>query len=82
MCVFGGILSDVWLGKFRTIIYLSFVYVLGSIVISIGAIPSNHFSPNVALLIGLVLIAIGSGGIKVSVFFIVNINNAIITNVN
>lgn len=46
MCVFGAILSDSWLGKFNTILYLSIVYALGSIVISLGAIPDLYL-PNV-----------------------------------
>lgn len=64
MCIFGGILSDVWLGKFKTIVYLSLVYAIGSVVVSIGAIPIIPFSPKIALYIGLALITIGSGGIK------------------
>lgn len=39
MCLFGAILSDSWLGKFRTILYLSIVYAIGSVVISLGAVP-------------------------------------------
>lgn len=64
MCIFGGIVSDVWLGKFNTILYLSIVYCIGSVVMSIGAIPVISFSPKIALYISLVLIAFGSGGIK------------------
>lgn len=40
MCIFGAIIADSWLGKFRTIFYLSIVYVLGSAVITFGAIPT------------------------------------------
>lgn len=40
MCVFGAILSDSWLGKFNTILYLSIVYAIGSIIVSLGAIPT------------------------------------------
>lgn len=64
MGIFGSILSDVWLGKFRTIFYLSFVYVIGSGVVAISAIPTIPLSPKIVLIIGLLLIAIGSGGIK------------------
>lgn len=39
MCTFGAILSDSWLGKFKTILYLSIVYAIGSTVVSLGAIP-------------------------------------------
>lgn len=64
MCIFGGILSDVWLGKFNTIFYLSIIYSIGSVVISIGAIPTVGLSAAATLFIGLLLIALGSGGIK------------------
>lgn len=64
MCVFGAILSDVWLGKFRTILYLSIVYAIGSVVISAGAIPDLNLSAAACLYAGLFLIALGSGGIK------------------
>lgn len=40
MCVFGAILSDSWLGKFNTILYLSIVYAIGSLIVSLGAIPT------------------------------------------
>lgn len=63
-CIFGGIISDNWLGKFRTILYLSIVYAIGSIVVAIGAIPTVTNSPAIFLYIGLVLIGVGSGGIK------------------
>lgn len=66
MGIFGSILSDVWLGKFRTIFYLSFVYVIGSAVVAISAVPTiwSLSSSKLVLIIGLLLIAIGSGGIK------------------
>lgn len=63
MCIFGGIISDVWLGKFRTIFYLSIVYAIGTIMVSVSAVPSFNFD-KVGLFVGLVLIAVGSGGIK------------------
>lgn len=63
-CVFGALLSDIWLGKFKTILYLSFVYCIGSLIMVVGAIPHTDI-PSVALLnIALILIAIGNGGIK------------------
>lgn len=63
-CTLGAIISDVWLGKFRTILYFSILYVIGSIIVSIGAIPGIRISPEIALYIGLTLIAFGAGGIK------------------
>lgn len=53
----GAILSDAFLGKYRTIIWLSLVYCLGSVVL---ALDHTRFG----LTAGLTLIAIGSGGIK------------------
>jgi solute carrier family 15 (oligopeptide transporter), member 1 len=35
-CIFGAIIADSWWGKFRTILWLSIVYVSGSTVIAIG----------------------------------------------
>lgn len=64
MGIFGSILSDVWLGKFNTIFSLSFVYVIGSGVVASSAISAIPWSPKIILIVGLVLIAIGSGGIK------------------
>ncbi|XP_031617442.1 peptide transporter family 1-like isoform X3 [Contarinia nasturtii] len=63
-CIFGAILSDVWLGKFKIIVYLSILYAIGSTIISIGVIPTIAISPKIALYIGLIFIALGSGGIK------------------
>lgn len=66
-CIFGGILSDVWLGKFKTILITSVLYAVGTIIVSFGSIPSFVESPKTALTIGLLLISIGSGGIKSAV---------------
>ena len=60
----GGIVSDAWLGKFKMILFLSMVYVIGCVVVSISAVPNIAISPKVVLIIGLVLISAGSGGIK------------------
>src|SRR6267142_1311726 len=54
---FGAIISDAWLGKYRTILILSIVYCFGHLVL---ALDSTRFG----LGLGLSLIAIGSGGIK------------------
>jgi POT family proton-dependent oligopeptide transporter len=53
----GALLSDIFLGKFRTIISLSVVYCLGHLALALD-------DTRVGLTIGLSLIAIGSGGIK------------------
>ncbi len=53
----GAILSDVFLGKYRTIIGLSIVYCLGHLALAVD-------QTRLGLAVGLGAIAIGSGGIK------------------
>jgi POT family proton-dependent oligopeptide transporter len=53
----GALLSDVFLGKYRTILCLSLVYCLGHLVL---ALDDTRFG----LALGLGLISLGSGGIK------------------
>jgi POT family proton-dependent oligopeptide transporter len=55
--IFGAIISDGFLGKYRTIIYLSVVYCFGHLALALNATRPGLF-------VGLLLIAIGSGGIK------------------
>eukprot|EP01027_Heterolobosea_sp_BB2_P019163 GEZU01026915.1.p1 GENE.GEZU01026915.1~~GEZU01026915.1.p1 ORF type:complete len:204 (-),score=33.44 GEZU01026915.1:76-687(-) len=66
MPLFGGWLADSVLGKFWTIFLLSIVYCLGNAVVAVTAIPGVTGTPphwwGVAL--GLLLIGIGTGGIK------------------
>jgi len=68
----GAIIADSFVGKFRTIFYISIVYALGQIILTVGAIGDDtsgndgiHGLPADALAyIGLLLIALGTGGIK------------------
>lgn len=73
--ILGAIVADSWLGKFKTIIYLSIVYAIGQVVMSVSAIHDltdgnrdgtpDNLTLHVALsMIGLILIAFGTGGIK------------------
>nr|XP_020819722.1 solute carrier family 15 member 1 isoform X2 [Phascolarctos cinereus] len=73
--ILGALIADSWLGKFKTIISLSIVYTLGQVVTAISSIndlsDANHDgSPDTIALhitlsmVGLVLIAFGTGGIK------------------
>lgn len=62
--IFGAILSDSYLGKFKTIFYVSMVYAAGSILLALASaepigLPQKEFS-----IFGLALIALGTGGIK------------------
>ncbi|XP_070607298.1 solute carrier family 15 member 1 isoform X2 [Erythrolamprus reginae] len=73
--ILGALIADSWLGKFKTIISLSIVYTVGQAVLSVSSIndlmDSNHDGapddiniPIAFSMIGLVLIALGTGGIK------------------
>ncbi|XP_044525281.1 solute carrier family 15 member 1 [Gracilinanus agilis] len=73
--VLGALIADSWLGKFKTIISLSIVYTVGQAITAISSIndlsDNNHDGKpdNITLhvslsMIGLVLIALGTGGIK------------------
>jgi POT family proton-dependent oligopeptide transporter len=57
----GALLSDILLGKYRTIMLLSIVYCLGHAALACMGLAGN--SPD-WLIAGLVLICLGSGGIK------------------
>ncbi|XP_070799307.1 solute carrier family 15 member 1 [Pituophis catenifer annectens] len=73
--ILGALIADSWLGKFKTIISLSIVYTVGQAVLSISSIndlmdgnhdgaPDDINIPIAFSMIGLVLIALGTGGIK------------------
>ena len=55
--IFGAILSDAFLGKYRTILILSIVYCLGHFTLALD-------ETRIGLMAGLILISIGAGGIK------------------
>lgn len=55
--VLGAQISDRYLGKYKTILYLSIVYCLGHLVLAL-------FENQTGMYAGLFLIALGSGGIK------------------
>lgn len=63
MPLLGGYVSDTWLGKYLTILSFSLIYVLGSFVLAMAAVPSS--APGT--IVGLVLIGVGTGGIKPNV---------------
>ncbi|KAM3836258.1 solute carrier family 15 member 1 [Vipera latastei] len=73
--ILGALIADSWLGKFKTIISLSIVYTVGQAVLSISSIndlmdgnhdgaPDDINIPIAFSMLGLVLIALGTGGIK------------------
>ncbi len=66
--VIGALIADAILGKYRTILILSIVYCFGHLSLALIDLPSPilqaTFEPKVWLGLGLLLIAVGSGGIK------------------
>lgn len=60
--ILGSFLSDVLIGKYRTILSLSIVYCLGHLALALMG--GAGLEPSQWLLLGLFLIALGSGGIK------------------
>ncbi|TKR96968.1 hypothetical protein L596_010907 [Steinernema carpocapsae] len=63
--LFGSIAADNYFGRFRVILWVSLVYVLGHVLLSIGAIPQLEQAIRSTLdFSGLVFIALATGGIK------------------
>ncbi|CAK8674323.1 unnamed protein product [Clavelina lepadiformis] len=64
--LFGAILADSWWGRYKTILWLSVVYAVGMVVNTLGAVgPLGNLTAHAALsCTGLLIIAIGTGGIK------------------
>ncbi|KFW73693.1 Solute carrier family 15 member 1, partial [Pygoscelis adeliae] len=73
--ILGALVADSWLGKFKTIVSLSIVYTIGQAVMSVSSINDltdhnrdgspDNVSVHIALsMTGLILIALGTGGIK------------------
>ncbi|XP_057191603.1 solute carrier family 15 member 1 [Triplophysa rosa] len=73
--ILGAIIADSWLGKFKTIIYLSIVYAAGQVTMAVSTVHDitdanrdgtpDNLTVHVALsMLGLILIALGTGGIK------------------
>lgn len=60
----GAMIADGWLGRFRTIMYLSLVYAAGSTLISVSAMPQLNLPTLEFTIVALLLIAFGTGGIK------------------
>ncbi|XP_019766198.2 peptide transporter family 1 isoform X1 [Dendroctonus ponderosae] len=62
--ILGAIVSDSWLGKFRTILYVSMVYAVGSILLALTAVDPLQIPQKEFTIVALLLIAVGTGGIK------------------
>ena len=61
----GGLLSDAYLGRYRTILYAASLYDIGLLCAMMGVIP-NHTS-SVLVFLGMYIVVFGAGGIKPNV---------------
>ncbi|KAG6442853.1 hypothetical protein O3G_MSEX002534 [Manduca sexta] len=64
MPLVGAILADNFIGRYRVILYFSIIYLLGTLLTCCSAIPPLMLPPTTTSMIGLGLIATGTGGIK------------------
>lgn len=63
--IMGATIADSFLGKYKTILYLSIVYTIGVFLTILGAIPGFGASlTHIFMIAGLIFIAFGTGGIK------------------
>ncbi|XP_064389399.1 solute carrier family 15 member 2-like isoform X2 [Halichondria panicea] len=60
----GALIADSCLGKYMTILSLSLVYAVGNVLVSVSAIPFSLPAEIALAAIGLIVIAMGTGGIK------------------
>ncbi|KAL4717830.1 hypothetical protein ACJJTC_000979 [Scirpophaga incertulas] len=60
----GAILADNFIGRYKVILYFSFIYLVGTVLTCCSAIPPLMLSPAATSMIGLTLIAVGTGCIK------------------
>src|SRR6185295_14662138 len=64
MPLLGAWISDRYLGRYRTILYISLLYCLGHAVLAAGDLVGTKEGRTACLYGGLLLVAFGSGGIK------------------
>src|SRR5207253_332039 len=63
--IFGAILADAVFGKFRVVFWLSIVYCFGHLTLALmGSSVAHAIEPRYLLAVGLLMIALGAGGIK------------------
>jgi proton-dependent oligopeptide transporter, POT family len=63
--ILGAVLADAVFGKFWVVFWISIVYCAGHAVLALIGSPVSHMiEPRALLMIGLLLIALGAGGIK------------------
>ncbi|KAJ3018157.1 peptide transporter ptr2 [Thoreauomyces humboldtii] len=71
--LFGAIVADQWLGKFRTILTFSCIYLVGFVILTATAVPTGHLDDGAPIygaaafpgyVAAIIIIGLGTGGIK------------------
>ncbi|GFQ92795.1 peptide transporter family 1 [Trichonephila clavata] len=62
--MFGALLADSYLGKFKVIFYFAILMSFGNIILTIGSIPGNPYTMRASSLFGLFASAVGIGAIR------------------
>ena len=67
--ILGAIIADQYLGKYRTILYFSLVYIVGLIILFLTSLPIaiEHGAALGGLIVAMIVIGLGTGGIKSNV---------------
>lgn len=67
--ILGAVISDQYLGKYNTIVYFSFVYLLGVLLLFLTSLPVSiaHGGALPGLIVAMIIIGLGTGGIKSNV---------------
>ncbi|KAJ3174118.1 peptide transporter ptr2 [Geranomyces variabilis] len=69
----GAVVADQYLGKFKTILYFSIIYLAGFLLLTLTSIPTGHDEIGLAIysgaafpcyVVSLIVIGVGTGGIK------------------
>ena len=67
--IIGAIVADQYLGRYKTIVYFSIVYIVGLLILTLTAIPSaiNNGAALGGIAAGMTIMGLGTGGIKSNV---------------
>ncbi|KAJ2705300.1 peptide transporter ptr2 [Coemansia sp. IMI 203386] len=67
--ILGAIIADQWLGKYKTILIFSIIYIVGDLVLTLTSIPASIRSGGAlpGVIIAMITIGLGTGGIKSNV---------------
>ncbi|KAI9479898.1 peptide transporter ptr2 [Coemansia sp. RSA 989] len=67
--ILGAVIADQYLGKFKTIVVFSIIYIVGDLILTLTSIPASirHGGALPGLVIAMITIGLGTGGIKSNV---------------